>query len=357
VKGLSLDEIARRIGAEVRGDGSRVVEDIRGIEEAGPSHVTFVANPKYVQKLSSTRAAGAIVAPGVPEAPLTLLVTPDPYGAFARVLGMFHPERRPPAGVSPDARVDPSARLGDGVSVGPFVVVGAGVRVGDRSVLHPLVVLEEGAVVGGDCILYPHVSVRAGCVLGDRVVLHNGVQVGSDGFGFVPEGAGLRKIPQVGIVRVGDDVEVGAGTCIDRATMGETRIGRGTKIDNLVQVAHNVQIGEDVILVSQVGISGSTTIGDRTVLAGQTGVAGHLHIGRDVKAAAKTGIISSLKDGSLVSGGPCMDHRHHLRVLAVFKQLPEMRTRLRRMEREIEALRAAVGQPDARGEEAGESDP
>lgn len=357
MKGLTLDEIARRIGAEVRGDGSRVVEDVRGIEEAGEAHLTFVANPRYLPKLSSTRAAGAIVSPGVPETPTTLLVTPEPYRAFAEVLRLFHPERRPPPGVSPDARVDPSACLGEGVSVGPFVFVGPRAKVGDRSVLHPFVLLEEGAVVGADCVLYPHVSVRAGCVLGERVVLHNAVQVGADGFGFVPEGARLQKIPQVGIVRIEDDVEVGAGTCIDRATMGETRVGRGTKIDNLVQVAHNVQIGEDVILVSQVGISGSTTIGDRTVLAGQTGVAGHLHIGKDVKAAAKTGIISSLKDGSLVSGQPCMDHRRHLRVLAVFKQLPEMRARLRRLEQELEALRSAAAGPDAEREDAGESDP
>jgi UDP-3-O-[3-hydroxymyristoyl] glucosamine N-acyltransferase len=354
---FTLEEIARRIGAELRGDGSRQVEGIRGIEEAEASHVTFVANPKYRPNLLTTRAAGAIVSPDVTEAPLTLLVTPEPYRAFSEVLRIFHPDRRPPPGVSSDAHVDSSAEIAEGVTVSPFVVVGPNVTIGARTVLHPFVVLEEGSAVGADCTLYPHVSLRSGCVLGDRVILHNGVQVGSDGFGFVPEGTRLQKIPQVGIVRIEDDVEVGAGSCIDRATMGATRIGRGTKIDNLVQVAHNVQIGENVILVSQVGISGSTTIGDRTVLAGQTGVAGHLHIGKDVKAAAKTGIISSVKDGSLISGGPCMDHRRHLRVQAVFKKLPEMRNKLRKLEQEIRDLRKGTKHLDGEGEGAGESDP
>jgi len=354
---FTLQEIAERIGAQVRGDGSRVVEGMLGIEEAGPRHLTFVANPKYRPNLFTTRAAGAIVSADVPEAPVTLLLTREPYRAFAQALRIFHPERRPSPGVSPDARVDPSARLGQDVTISPFVCIGPHVSVGARTVLHPFVVLGEGAVVGADCTLHAHVSVREGCVLGDRVILHNGAQVGSDGFGFVPEGDRLEKIPQVGIVRIEDDVEVGACSCIDRATLGETRIGRGTKIDNLVQVAHNVQVGENVILVAQVGISGSTTVGDRTVLAGQTGVAGHLHIGADVKAAAKTGIISSVKDGSVVSGGPCMDHRHHVRVLAVFKRLPEMRSRLRRLEQEMEA-RGLGGLPhDRKGGDPGESDP
>ena len=352
----TLAEVAGWIGAEVRGDGSREVEGILGIEEAGERHLTFVANPRYRPLLFTTHAAGAIVSPDVTEAPLTLLVTPEPYRAFALVLRIFHPERRPAPGVSVDARVDASARLGEAVTVSPFVWVGPRVSVGARTVLHPFVVLEEGAVVGADCTLYSHVSVREGCVLGDRVVLHNGVQVGCDGFGFVPEGVSLQKIPQVGIVRIEDDVEVGAGTCIDRATLGETRIGRGTKIDNLVQIAHNVRIGENVILVSQVGISGSVTVGARTVLAGQTGVAGHLRIGSDVKAAAKTGIISSVEDGSVVSGGPCMDHRHHLKVLAVYKQLPDMRARLRRLEQEIRALRLAAPAREQEGGDGGERD-
>jgi UDP-3-O-[3-hydroxymyristoyl] glucosamine N-acyltransferase len=285
---------------------------------------------------------------------MTLLVTPEPYRAFAEVLRIFHPVQRPEPGVADNAWVDPSARLDEGVTVSSFVYVGRNARIGARSVLYPFVHLGDDSIVGQDCILYPHVSIREGCVLGDRVILHNGVNVGADGFGFVPEGARLQKIPQVGIVRIEDDVEVGAGTCIDRATMGETRIGRGTKIDNLVQIAHNVQIGENAILVSQVGISGSTTIGARTVLAGQTGVAGHLTIGKDVKAAAKTGIISSLKDGSVVSGAPCMDHKIHLRVQAVFRQLPELRARIRKLEQELRAI--GCGQPKREGDDSRERD-
>ncbi len=352
----TLDEIARQIGAEVKGDGTREVSGIRGIDDAESDHLTFVANPAYMPKLQTTRAAAAIVSPEVEDAPLTLLVTAEPYRAFSEVLRIFHPPLRPEPGVSPEAWVHPTARVGEGVTVSPFAYVGANAVIGARSILHPFAHLGENAVVGEDCTLYQHVSIREGCILGNRVILHNGVVVGSDGFGFLPEGDGLQKIPQVGIVQIEDDVDVGAGTCIDRATMGKTRIGRGTKIDNLVQIAHNVQIGENAILVSQVGISGSTTIGERTVLAGQTGVAGHLTIGSDVKAAAKTGIISSVKDGSIISGAPSIDHRRHLRIHATYRQLPELRKKIRKLEKEMESIRSCIPLAKGEGEKERESD-
>lgn len=335
---MTLDELARQLGASVVGDGSTVVKGVAGIEEARQGHLTFVANPRYRARLRDTRASAAIVPPDVREAPVPLLVTPDPYLAFTRALAIFHPPERPEAGVSTDARIEPSARLGRGVTVFPFVYVGQEAEIGDRTILYPFVYVGPRARVGQDCCIHSNVSIREGCRLGDRVILQNGVVVGSDGFGYAQEGSRHRKIPQVGIVRIEDDVEIGANTCIDRGTMGETRIGRGTKIDNLVQVAHNVQIGEDVVLVSQTGISGSTTIGDRAMLAGQVGVVGHVRIGEDVKIGAKSGVHTSILAGRVVSGIPAMPYETFLKTMASLKHLPKIRERLRRLEKEVRAL-------------------
>jgi len=339
---MTLEELAARLGATVVGDGNMVITGVAGIEEAREGEVTFVANPRYRSKLLSTGASAAIVPPDVEEAPLALVVTPEPYVAFTKALEVFHPRERPESGVSPDAWVDPSAHVGRDVSILPLAYVGKEAKIGDRTVLYPFVYVGDRVRVGEDCCIYSHVSIREGCELGDRVVLQNGVRVGSDGFGYVKQGSRHRKIPQVGIVRIEDDVEVGANTCIDRATMGETRIGRGTKIDNLVQLAHNVQVGEDVILVSQVGISGSTHVGDRTVLAGQVGVVGHIRIGKDVQIGAKSGVHSSILDGRTVAGIPTMPYENYLKTMAVMKHIPKMRERLRKLEEQVQALTAAA---------------
>jgi UDP-3-O-[3-hydroxymyristoyl] glucosamine N-acyltransferase len=339
---MTLEELAGRLGAGLVGDGSTVIRGMAGIEEAAEGHLTFVANPRYRNKLLSTRASAAIVPPDVKEAPIALLVTPEPYLAFAKALEIFHPEKQPEGGVSPDARIEPSAKVGKGVSIFPYVYVGKEAKVGDRTVLYPFVYIGEGVSLGEDCRLYPHVSVREGCKLGDRVTLHSGVVIGADGFGYAQEGSRHRKIPQVGIVRIEDDVEIGANACIDRATMGETRIGKGTKIDNLVQVAHNVLLGEDVILVSQAGISGSTSVGDRAVLAGQVGVVGHIQIGKDVKIGAKSGVHSSIPDGRVVFGFPAMPYENSLKTMAALKHLPRLREKLRRLEKEVQALKEAT---------------
>jgi len=336
---VTLQEMAGRLDAELIGDGDTILSGISGIEEAETGHLTFVANPKYRKKLLTTRASAAIVPQNIREAPIALLVTQEPYLAFRRALRIFHPEPKPEPGVSQDAWIDPSAEIHADATVFPFVYVGKRARVGARSVIYPFVSIGDDAVLGEDCRLYSHVSVREGCILGDRVLLHCGVMVGSDGFGFAQQGHRHLKIPQVGVVRIGDDVEVGAGSCIDRATMGETRIGRGTKIDNLVQVAHNVRIGEDVILVSQVGISGSTCIGDRAVLGGQVGVVGHVEIGKDVKIGAKSGIHTAIADGQVIAGTPGQPYHQFMRTMAVFKQLPQMRERLLALEREVKALK------------------
>jgi UDP-3-O-[3-hydroxymyristoyl] glucosamine N-acyltransferase len=339
---MTLEELAACLGATVVGDGNTVITGVAGIEEARKGEITFVANPRYRSKLLSTGASAAIVPPDVEDAPLALLVTAEPYVAFTKALEVFHPRERPASGISPDAWVDPSARVGKDVSIRPLAYVGKEVEIGDRTILYPFVYVGDRVRVGDDCCIYSHVSIREGCELGDRVILQNGVRVGSDGFGYAKQGNQHLKIPQVGIVRIEDDVEIGANTCIDRATMGETRIGRGTKIDNLVQLAHNVQVGEDVILVSQAGISGSTSIGDRAVLGGQVGVAGHVRIGRDVKIGAKSGVHASISDGNIVASGiPAMPYEVYLKSMAVLKQLPRMREKVRKLEKEVQALAAA----------------
>jgi UDP-3-O-[3-hydroxymyristoyl] glucosamine N-acyltransferase len=335
---LKLRELAERLGCELRGDGDVEIGGVAGIEQAGPGDVTFLANPRYASHLATTRAAAVILAPGH-EAPLPCLVCDNPYLAFARAVAVVRPPGRPAPGVHPSAQVDASAVLGPDVHVGALAVVGRDVRVGARSTLHPQVVLYEGVEVGEDCVLHSGVQVRERCRLGNRVVVQNGAVIGGDGFGFARDAQGrYQKFPQVGIVVIEDDVEIGALTAIDRAALGETRIGRGTKLDNLVQVGHSVAIGEDSVLAGQVGVAGSTRIGSRVTLAGQVGVAGHLTIGDGVVATAQTGIPGSVEKGLVVSGYPAIENRAWLRSSAVFAKLPELQRRLRELERKVESL-------------------
>jgi UDP-3-O-[3-hydroxymyristoyl] glucosamine N-acyltransferase len=330
---VKLRELATRLGCELRGDGELEIRGVAGLDEAGPGDLSFLANPRYAEKLGATRAGAVVVAPGQ-QAAVPSLVSDNPYLAFSRAVALVRPLPRPAPGVDPSARVDASAVLGEGVHVGPLAVVGAGVRLGARSVLHPHVVLYDGVEIGEDCELHSGVQVRERCRLGSRVVVQNGAVIGADGFGFARDADGrYHKFPQVGIVVVEDDVEIGALTAIDRAALGETRIGRGTKLDNLVQVGHSVSIGEDSVLAGQVGVAGSTRIGRRVTLAGQVGVAGHLEIGDGVVATAQTGIPGSLEPGAVVSGSPAIENRAWLRSIAVFARLPELLRRLRELER------------------------
>jgi UDP-3-O-[3-hydroxymyristoyl] glucosamine N-acyltransferase len=346
-----LRELAARLGCTLRGDGDVDVRRVMGIEESGPGDLTFVANPKYVARLASTRASAVILSPAL-DTSLPSLLSPNPYLAYARAARLLCPDDRPPAGVHPSAVVDPTARLGEGVHVGALAFVGAGVTVGPRTVVHPQVVLYRGASVGADCVLHSGVQVREGCRLGERVVVQNGAVIGADGFGFAKDDEGrYEKIPQMGVVVVEDDVEIGALAAIDRAAMSETRVGRGTKIDNLVQVGHSVTIGRDTVLAGQVGIAGSTRVGDRVTLAGQVGVAGHLTIGDGVIATAQTGIPSSIEPGEVVSGYPAIDNRAWLRASAVFARLPELLKRIRDLEQrlaEFEGRPSNGGEPGPR---------
>jgi len=340
---VKLRELAARLGCELCGDGDVDIRGVAGLEQAGPGELSFLANPRYADKLGATRAAAVVVAPGQ-ETSLPCLVSDNPYLAFARAVALVRPQARAAAGVHPSAQVDGSAVLGEAVHVGALCVLGADVRLGARSVLHPQVVLYDGVLIGEDCELHSGVQVRERCQLGSRVVVQNGAVIGSDGFGFARDKDGrYHKFPQVGIVVIEDDVEIGALTAIDRAALAETRIGRGTKLDNLVQVGHSVTIGEDSVLAGQVGVAGSVRIGRGVTLAGQVGVAGHLEIGDGVTATAQTGIPGSIEAGAVVSGYPAIENRAWLKSSAVFAKLPELLRRVRALERKVESFLSRDG--------------
>jgi UDP-3-O-[3-hydroxymyristoyl] glucosamine N-acyltransferase len=345
VTARTLSELAALVGGEVTGDGRLLVAGVAPLEEAGPDRLSFFANKKYRAAFEASRAGAVVVEAGeVVPAGRTVLRAQGAYLAFAKISTLFNPPERAVPGVSPQAAVHPEARVDPSAQVGPLVSVGAGAVVGPRTVLHPGVQLGEGARVGADCLLYQNVVVRERCVLGDRVILQPGCVIGSDGFGFAldlaGEGAGPRhyKVPQVGIVVVEDDVEIGAGSCVDRATLGATRIGRGAKIDNLCQVAHNVVVGPLCILAAQVGISGSTRLGMGVVAWGQAGIVGHLTIGDRVNIAAQSGVPHDLEAGARVAGTPATSDVKWARNSAVFDRLTEMRRELRTLQRQVEQL-------------------
>ncbi|MDF1555516.1 MAG: UDP-3-O-(3-hydroxymyristoyl)glucosamine N-acyltransferase [Deferrisomatales bacterium] len=346
---LSLEELARALGAELAGDAAVRITGVATLEDAGPEHLSFLANRKYRGQLDTTRAGAVIVAAADRVEHRNCLVSPNPYLAFARAVALLHPDRHPDRGVEPGARVAPDAQLGEAVTVLAGAYIEEGVRVGAGTVIYPGVYLGRGVQVGEQCVLYPNAVVREDCVLGNRVVLQPGAVIGSDGFGYARDGARQVRFPQVGIVVLEDDVEVGACTTVDRAALGETRIGRGTKIDNQVQIAHNVRVGQDCTLVSQVGISGSSTLGDRVILAGQVGVVGHLTLGDGVIVGAQSGVPGDLPAGTMVSGSPAMPHQDWLKVQGVLRRLPELRSKLREMEKRLTELE---GSNQASGAEA-----
>jgi UDP-3-O-[3-hydroxymyristoyl] glucosamine N-acyltransferase len=342
---LKLHDIAARLGCRLDGDGAIEIRRIAGIEEAGPGDLTFFANAKYAADLRATRASAVILGERADAAPCAMLRTPHPYLAFARAVALFADDWRPAPGVHALALVEPGATVAPGASIGPFAVVAEGARIGARTILYPHVVVGRGADIGDDCLLHARVSIRERVRIGHRVVLQDGAVVGSDGYGFArtPEGT-HHKIPQVGDVVVEDDVEIGANTTIDRPAVGETRIGAGTKIDNLVQVAHGVAIGRNVLLAAQVGIAGSSTLEDDVTLAGQVGVAGHLTLGKGVVATAQTGIPNSVDAGSIVSGYPAIANRDWLKSSAVFRKLPELKKTIADLQRRIAELEERVKQ-------------
>ena len=338
---MNLGELAQRLGAElVAGEGestetaaARVVDGVAGIEAAGPGNVTFVANPKYAALARTTRAAALIVEPGFPALKTSTLRTQNPYLAWSKAIEVFHPAPRYEPGVHPTAVVAGTARIGARAHLAAYVVVGEGCVVGDDSVLLPHVVLYDGVTVGDRFLAHAHAVVREGCRLGDDVVLQNGAVIGADGFGFAKSAEGRWvKILQAGPTVLDDAVEVQANACVDRASIGETHIGEGTKIDNLVQVGHGSTVGKNTLLCSQVGLAGSTTVGNNVILAGQVGAAGHLTIGDGAIATAQTGIPSDVAAGAVVSGYPAMENRSWLRTVAAVNRLPELMQRVRAIE-------------------------
>ncbi len=335
---MILRELAERLACPLEGEVEVEIERVAGIEEAGPGDLTFLANPRYASRLAKTRAAAVVVRPGT-EALVPRLVSQQPYLTFARAAQLLHPEIPPAPGVHPSAEVDGSAVLEPNVHVGALCVVGPRVRVGARTVLHPQVTLYADVELGEDCVLHSGVQVRERTRIGSRVVVQNGAVLGADGFGFARDEQGRYvKIPHIGRLVIEDDVEIGALSAIDRASLAITRIGRGTKLDNLVQVGHSVVIGEDTVLAGQVGIAGSARVGSRVTLAGQVGVAGHLSIGDGATASAQTGIPSSVAPGAFVSGYPAIENRAWLKSSAVFSRLPELQRRVRALEQQLERL-------------------
>lgn len=338
--GWRLSELASWVGGHVDGDPDRRIRGVATLDEAGPDDLSFLTNLRYRQALESSRAGAVLVGPGVSIEARDLVVAPDPYLALAEILDRIHPESRPAAAVSPDARIASGAVLGGDAAIGPFAVVGSGARLGDRVVVGAGAVIGEGSTIGDDTVLMPRVVLYPGTRVGARCLIHAGVVLGGDGFGFASAAGTHRKVPQLGRVVIEDDVEIGANSTVDRGTLGETRIGHGTKIDNLVMVAHGAAIGPHGLLAAQAGVAGSTRIGSHVTIAGQSGVAGHLRLGDRVVVAAKTAVFSDVPDGSFVAGIPAIDHRAWKRSLAIAKMLPELRTRLRALEERLAALTA-----------------
>jgi UDP-3-O-[3-hydroxymyristoyl] glucosamine N-acyltransferase len=336
---MKLGELAARLGCSLDGDAAIEIARVATLEDAGPGDLTFLANSRYTSALASTRASAAIVTPDVTSAPCALLRSANPYLVFARAIGLVNPQPRPPAGIHATAIVAPGAALEPDVTIGPYAVIGERARIGARSVLGPHVVIGPDAALGEDCVVHARVSIRERVRIGARCVIQDGAVVGSDGFGFAHRDDGSHeKIPQLATVVIEDDVEVGANTTIDRPAVGETRIRRGTKIDNLVQIAHGVVVGTNSLLAAQVGIAGSSVVGNDVMLGGQVGVTGHVTVGDRVKAAAKTGVTGNVPADAFITGYPHMDNLEWRKAYTVFRRLPEMRKHLAELERRLAAV-------------------
>jgi UDP-3-O-[3-hydroxymyristoyl] glucosamine N-acyltransferase len=340
--GRPLAELAAHVGGTLRGDGSLIIDGVESLSDAGPHHVSFYASPRYREALLATRAAAVLVPVGEETGrdDLALVQVPNPHLAYARISALFHPGVRSAPGVSAQANVHPSARVHPSACVMAFVTVEAGAEVGPEVVLYPGVFIGAGARIGAGSVFHPNVTLREHCLVGERVVIHASAVVGADGFGFAfdAEARAHVKVPQTGIVRIEDDVEVGAASCIDRATTGETVIGRGTKIDNLVQVAHNVHVGPLSILCAQAGISGSAELGTGVVLAGQVGVVGHIKIGDGARIVAQSGVVHDVEPNATLAGSPAVDHRAWLRLSAALPRLGEVLRELRALRARVQAL-------------------
>ena len=337
---MKLGQIAEKLGCEVEGDPHLEITGVAGIEEAKAGELTFLANRKYRPAVETTRASAIIAARDAGPMRLAALRSANPYFDFARAIEMFHPAASFPPAIHPTAVVAKSAKIGAGAHIGPYCFVDENVEIGRNAVLHSFVAIYRDARIGDDFFAHSHACVRENCQIGNRVLLQNGVVVGSDGYGFAREADGRwYKMRQAGTTAIEDDVEIQAHSAIDRATIGETRIGRGTKIDNFVQVGHSCKVGEDTLLCGQVGLAGTTRVGKRCILAGQVGVAGHLTIGDGATLTAQSGVPNDVPAGAVYSGYPAMDNLAWRKSIAVFNRLPELQRELRELREQVARLR------------------
>lgn len=336
---MKLKELAEKLGCDLIGDGEVEVKSVAPLDEAQEGDLSFVAHTKYLPRLATSKASAFILPPDAPPSEKPTLRTPNPYLTFAKALALFFPLGQIVSGIHPSSIIAEGAKIEEGVSIGALAVLDEEVSVGAGTTIGPLVYVGRGSRIGRGCLIHPHVTIREGVTLGDRVIVHSGTVIGSDGFGYAKDAEGRYvKIPQIGGVLIEDDVEIGANVTIDRATLGQTRIKRGTKIDNLVQVAHNVAIGEDCILIAQVGISGSTVLEDRVTLAGQVGVVDHVRIGHDTVVGAQAGVAKDIPSGSVFLGSPAVPHMELKRTLAALNRLPELLKTIRTLEERMKAL-------------------
>lgn len=334
----TLREIADFLGGTILGDETLIIENIRSLDEAGQGDITFLANKKYTRQMKTTGATAILAAPGTKAAGKNLVIVPDPYASFGKLLGLFYPQEHGQSGISRDAHIEEGAFVSPEANIFPRVFIGRGSQIAKGVVIYPGVHIGRDVTVGENSILYANVSVYSGSQIGKRVILHSGVVIGGDGFGFADPGRSNSKIPQVGFVQIDDDVEIGANSTVDRGTLGKTWIGRNVKIDNLVQIAHNVVIGENSIITAQVGISGSTKLGKSVIIGGQTGIVGHITIGDNVMIAAGSGIHKEISSGQIIAGRPQLPYRQWLKVEASRVKLPEMKTALEELKREVKKL-------------------
>jgi UDP-3-O-[3-hydroxymyristoyl] glucosamine N-acyltransferase len=336
---MTLSAIAELVGGTLHGDGAVEITGVNGIEEARPGELVFVRDAKYAALLPKTRASAVLIRELPADCALPAVLVPHPDIAFLQVLKHFEQAQAShPEGIHPTAAIHPTATLGANVAVGAHVCIEANAVIGDNAVIYAGVYVGNGSSVGRDSILYPNVVVREQCTIGARCILHSSAIIGSDGFGFAPMGGQWIKVPQIGRVVIGDDVEIGSATCVDRATFGETRIGTGTKIDNLCQLGHNVVIGEHCAIAGTVGIAGSARIGNGVRIGASSGIAGHITIGDGATVAARAGVTSSVEPGAIVSGFPAIGHAEHRRVMVGQRRVPELLRRMKELERHIQAL-------------------
>lgn len=340
---LSLAALSEMLAGELRGDAGKIIRGAAPFDEAGVDEVAWAGDARFLKKIDRCRAGAIIVPQGFNGMYPNLIFSKNPYAAFAKALAFFYPPQKPEPGISSKAHIGKEVRIGRDVSIGPFAVVGDHTSLGDRVVIRSNVVIGNQVVIGDDVNIFPNVFILARCRIGNRVVIQAGSVIGSDGFGYAPDGKVYLKVQHTGIVQIDDDVEIGAANTIDRGTFGRTWIQRGVKTDNLVHIAHNVTVGEDTLLVAQVGISGSTTVGKHVIMAGQAGISGHLEIGDNVIVGPRAGVAKSIPAGELVSGAPEMPHRTWLKVQTVIPRLPELKRKIEELEKRLIKLEDVGG--------------